>query len=152
MDTFIQDATSSATYCSSTCHMTPAFTWQAAVTLDSCIQSLYQWFVGWVFFQENCLWQPVLHSYLVSKLNCHRVILSCPAVRHLLRAYATPMLFNSLRSRRNDRYNADDIFKCIFLKENVWIPTKISLKFVPKGRINNIPALVQIMAWRRPGH
>ena len=27
----------------------------------------------------------------------------------------------------------------------------ISLKFVPKGLINNIPALVQIMAWRRPG-
>ena len=26
---------------------------------------------------------------------------------------------------------------------------KISLKFVPKVRINNIPALVQIMAWRR---
>ena len=26
-----------------------------------------------------------------------------------------------------------------------------SLKFVPKGTINNIPALVQIMAWRRPG-
>ena len=25
------------------------------------------------------------------------------------------------------------------------------MKFVPKGWINNIPALVQIMAWRRPG-
>ena len=28
---------------------------------------------------------------------------------------------------------------------------EFSLKFVPKGPINNIPALVQIMAWRRPG-
>ena len=28
---------------------------------------------------------------------------------------------------------------------------KISMKFLPKGPINNIPALVQIMAWRRPG-
>ena len=46
---------------------------------------------------------------------------------------------------------ADDIFKCIFLNENVWIVLKISLKFVPKVRINNIPALVQIMAWRRSG-
>ena len=27
----------------------------------------------------------------------------------------------------------------------------MSLKFVPKVRINNIPSLVQIMAWRRPG-
>ena len=45
----------------------------------------------------------------------------------------------------------DDIFKCIFLNENAWISIKISLKIVPKGPINNIPALVQIMAWRRPG-
>ena len=28
---------------------------------------------------------------------------------------------------------------------------KISLKFVPKGQIDNILVLVQIMAWRRPG-
>ena len=28
---------------------------------------------------------------------------------------------------------------------------KISLKFVPESPINNIPPLVQIMAWRRPG-
>ena len=51
----------------------------------------------------------------------------------------------------NGRHLADDIFKCIFLNENVWIPIKISLTFVPKGRINNIPAVVQIMAWHRPG-
>ena len=35
-------------------------------------------------------------------------------------------------------------WKCMIL-------LKISLKFVPKVRINNIPALDQIMAWRRPG-
>ena len=43
------------------------------------------------------------------------------------------------------------MFKEIFLNENVWIPIEISLKFVPKGSINNNPALFQIMAWRRPG-
>ena len=58
---------------------------------------------------------------------------------------------NSLRQRQNGRHFADDIFKCIFLNENVWIPITISLKFVLKDPINNIPALVQIMAWRRPG-
>ena len=61
------------------------------------------------------------------------------------------LFFNTLRPRQNGRHFADDIFKCIFLNENVWIPIKISLKFVPQGPINNIPALVQIMAWRRPG-
>ena len=57
----------------------------------------------------------------------------------------------ALRPRQNGRHFADDIFKCIFLNENDWIPMKISLKFVPQGPINNIPALVQIMAWRWPG-
>ena len=32
------------------------------------------------------------------------------------------------------------------------ISAKTSLKCVPKGPINNIPALVQIMAWHRPGN
>ena len=59
--------------------------------------------------------------------------------------------FNSLRPRQNGRNFQDDIFKCLFLNENVWIPIKISLKFVPKGPSNKILALVQIMAWRRPG-
>ena len=58
---------------------------------------------------------------------------------------------NTLWQEQNGRHFADDIFKCIFLNENVSIAIKISLKFVPKGPINNILALVQIMAWRRTG-
>ena len=46
---------------------------------------------------------------------------------------------------------ADDTFKRIFLNENLRISIKVSLKFVPKGEINNNPALVMIMAWRRSG-
>ena len=59
--------------------------------------------------------------------------------------------FNTLRPRQHGRHFADDTFKRIFLNENVIISIKISLKFVPDGPINNIPALVQIMAWRRLG-
>ena len=58
---------------------------------------------------------------------------------------------NTLRPRQNGRHYADDTFKCIFLKENVRISIKISLNFVPKSPIDNIPALFKIMAWRRPG-
>ena len=58
---------------------------------------------------------------------------------------------NTLRPRQNGRHLSYDIFRWIFLNENVWIPIKISLKIIPKGPINNIPALDQIMAWRRPG-
>ena len=39
-----------------------------------------------------------------------------------------------------------------FLNQNVCILIKISLKCVPMGPINNIPALVQIMAWCRPSN
>ena len=53
--------------------------------------------------------------------------------------------FNTLRPFPND------VFESICWKEYVWIPIKISLKFVPKSPINNITALVQIMAWRWPG-
>ena len=56
--------------------------------------------------------------------------------------------FDTLKSRQNGRHFADDIFKRIFLNETLTIAIKISLNFVPKGPIYNIPALVQIMAWR----
>ena len=39
----------------------------------------------------------------------------------------------------------------LFLSEKVWISIKILLKFVPTVPVNDIPALIQIMAlrWRR---
>ena len=36
-------------------------------------------------------------------------------------------------------------FQLYFFNENVWISFKLSLKFIPKGPINNIQALVQKM-------
>ena len=60
-------------------------------------------------------------------------------------------LVSTLRPRQHGRHFADDTFKRIFLKENVRISNKISLKFVPKSPIDNILALFQMMAWRRPG-
>ena len=47
-----------------------------------------------------------------------------------------------IRPRQNGRHFTEDILKCIFLNENVWIPIEISLKFVPKGSIDSITALV----------
>ena len=46
---------------------------------------------------------------------------------------------NSLRQRRNRRHFADNIFKCIFLNENILISIEISLKFIPKGPIQIPP-------------
>ena len=58
-----------------------------------------------------------------------------------LRILNTLYVFYHIEAETNGCHFADDIFKCIFLNENVWILIKISLKFVPKGPINNFPSL-----------
>ena len=50
--------------------------------------------------------------------------------------------FDTLRPRQSSRHFIHDIFQ--------WISIKISLKFVPKGSIQNFPASVLIMDWCRP--
>ena len=85
---------------------------------------------------------PVQHSYIIGSGNG-----LLPLTRYLDQCQ-----LNTLRPRQHGRHFADDTFKRIFLNENVIISIKISLTFVPKGPINNIPALVQIIAWRRLGY
>ena len=62
---------------------------------------------------------------------------------------------NTLRLRQNGHRFLDNIFKYILLNENVWISLKISLKFITKVRINNIPALApdrhQAIIWTNDG-
>ena len=57
---------------------------------------------------------------------------------------------HTLRSTKNRRDFEDDILKCILLNENVLITIKISLWYISDGSVNNIPSLVQMVAWRRP--
>ena len=59
--------------------------------------------------------------------------------------------FNTLKSRQNGRHFAGDMSKRIFLNENKLISIDISLNPILYGQINNVTALVQIMAWCRPG-
>ena len=104
-------------------------------------------------YHQLIAWQNIqtwIHSIVLMQLY----VVPMAVFEHIIMPAPSTCLsrsFNTLRPRQNGRHFADDSFKCIFLNENVWIPIKISLKFVPKGPINNIPALVQIMAWRRPG-
>ena len=110
---------------------------------------LFCWFIVLFFFSV----QPDRHSAWFLSMLYFWVASSC-CTHHCHLQKGGPWLwisFNTLRPIQNGRHFADDIFKCIFLNENVLIPIKISRKFVPEGPIDNIPALVQIMAWRRPG-
>ena len=47
---------------------------------------------------------------------------------------------------------ADGIFKYIFMNEKFWILIQLSLKFAPKGPIDNKAVLVQVMAWHQAGN
>ena len=80
----------------------------------------------------------------------------CPsspaAILEIMVSMVTYCRVNTLRPRKNGWHFPDDIFKPLSLNENVWISIKISLKFVLRGPINNIPALVEIMALCEPGH
>ena len=57
--------------------------------------------------------------------------------------------YTHLPSGQNGRCIADDILKCVFLNENVWISIKIHWIFVPKDLVDNNPALIRILAWHR---
>ena len=117
-------------------------TWQEFCTL-------FVFVCGWYQSRMLCLLRPSLVWWRRS-YNYRNTPVS---VKHPLKMYVNTShesTINSLTPRLNRRPFTDDIFKCIFLNENEWISPRISLKFVPKVRINNIQALVQIMAWRRP--
>ena len=58
---------------------------------------------------------------------------------------------NTLRPRQNGRNFAHDMFKGIFVIENALVCIEIRLKFIPGGPVDNMSALVQIMAGRRTG-
>ena len=94
--------------------------------------------------KQSCLY---FCNVLLLQLANNEDGISCAYTRH--KGELNPV--NTLRTKQNGRRFADDTFKRIFLNENVRISIMISLKFVPKGPINNNPALVQIMAWRRSG-
>ena len=114
-----------------------------------------------IFDLESCAiaqmkglrWIALINRIITRALNWQKAICDYLEIKsanlNVWRSIRTRII-NTLRPRQNGRHFPDDIFKWIFLNENVWISSKISLKFVPWGTINNIWALVQIMAWRRP--
>ena len=51
-------------------------------------------------------------------------------------------VINSSPPGQNGRHFADEVFRCIFVNEKLYILTKISLKFVSKGPIDDNPALI----------
>ena len=90
------------------------------------------------------LWKAIIYHY-----SPHVSVFFGGIFQQLVWCCCRWRVLNTLRPRQNGRHFPDDIFKCIFFNANIWISLKISLKFVPEFCINNIAALVQIMAWRQ---
>ena len=97
------------------------------------------------------VWHQVENGTGFVLLSAHINIIAYDMTPSRSSCFRITLFVNSFRPRRNRRHLADDIFKYISLNENVLISIEISLKFISKGPINTIPALVQLMAWYRPG-
>ena len=69
----------------------------------------------------------------------------------MLAILSVPQYVNTLGPRQYGRHFPGDVSKCIFENEKFRIAIQISVKFISKGPIDNIPASVYIMTWRRPG-
>ena len=113
------------------------------------------------FLQNQLRQRRISNAWLEISWKCTNAIFSkrhCwrPWTEYSYNHLALPWVqsiytINTLKPRQNGRHFADDVFKRIFLNENIWIQINISLKFVSRAPINNIPTLVEIMAWRRQG-
>ena len=102
--------------------------------------------------KENCYTNNTKKhcAYLLGELYI-------PCQKHCWALWSLPkrtvFIFRHLynEAERDSSHFTDSILKYIFLNENVWIAIEISLKFVATVSITKTPALVQIMAWCRPG-
>ena len=85
----------------------------------------------WVWRNNEQIWLNVSHESAPTDDNHNKIL------KQILTHWGQDKMAATL---------ADDIFKCIFVNENIWILIR-TLKFVPEVPIYNKPALVQIMAW-----
>ena len=96
----------------------------------------------WIKTTAHFRWMPKITKF-------HELVNSLKDVNHNNNVPGSAL--NTLKPKQNGGHFPDEIFKSIFVNENVRISNNISLNFVAKGPINNMPALVRIMAWHRPG-
>ena len=97
---------------------------------------------------ENVVWEM---AATLSRPQCAKRDLS--KARFCFHWYFVLMVgyINSSSPEQNGRHFGRQHFQLHFLNENDIILIQIWLKYVPRSPIDNNPALVQVMAWRRTG-
>ena len=117
------------------------------------VAMLFDWWMAWcmdgckmhAFVERVCWIASVCRTYVQWKIKSFLWVTA---------GFSKPRWsINSLRPRQNGSHFSDDIFKSILLSKmhELRCMITISLRFVPKGPSDNIPTLVQIMAYHRPG-
>ena len=104
--------------------------------------------------QEGDRWllQMILVHITNTRASQHiKLLFSDGIFTHLSLGLSSGIPVDRIIWTQNGHHFADNVFKCIFMNEKFCILNRLSLKFVPKGLIDNIPAFVQIMAWCRSG-
>ena len=120
----------------------------------------------WIPRPHKGQWRGALMFSLIYKRLCKQwwgwwfETPSCPSWRHSDGQVRVPYIymgpapeglriandFNSSPPRQNGSHFIDDIFKYIFMNDKFCISIRISLKFVPKGPIENNDLLLQVLA------
>ena len=97
-------------------------------------------------------WMKKIYMFLGVRLaiSQHDILSVDPRCNMAFLEHNSYEWFNTLRSRQKGTPFRRRHFQVHYLERNVWIPIELSLKLVLKGPIKDIPALVKIMAWRRP--
>ena len=122
-----------------------------------CKNSLKKILLSW---SESCLSNHVLNwvvsqsrwSFTLGRIIFQRFAKNdCKMDMFLVRHPWSHSGLNTLRLRQNGRQICRRHIQMHFLEWKFLNKIKIALKFVHKGPINNIPVLVQIMAWCWPG-
>ena len=130
------------------------------ITIPRWIVSCAEWVMKYEHYHLIPIVIPLLYcnNLLATKQNLIQPYNRTPEPSKARQLSATRLLWQTVWVALSDlsldkmaAILADDIFKCISVNEKYFILIKISLKFVPKGPINNIPALVLVVAWRRIG-
>ena len=143
------------------CDITIMFSWPSELFPNTsiCIKRPQGHHVIYQYLQHlNIIGDHLRKMYMISLQFWWEFLIACLFLSTVgfQQSNITPysiQLCSGIRCKRNLTLNhlpldkmgailADDIFRCIFVNEKLCILIKISLKFVPKGSINNIPALV----------
>ena len=125
--------------------------WQVHIVQFPCTFAMYS---SYSIQNISVRWQILIHFWVwvwITNATTAKAIAWIVGCAVYWWATCLWMLIYTLRPRQNGRHFAVDHFKCIFWSVNTWISIITSLKFLLKGPTENNPALVYIVAWRRPG-